>query len=309
MSLHQKTQEIAFHPSDEMGLVINQIEKERSRLTNSAWYMNKKIGCFLFVMPFIIFFIHRCIFIYVFIIIILVIFYMAYKQFKLNLILQKQYPIYIEKVILPILSEVMTDFSYREESSIFEKYYSEFTKKFPELKVKSAEDLVEGKIDGVEVTFGDIRITTGTGDDSETNNYFCFVANFNKQLKFNTVLFSKFAQSFAANIPSSKKIPLENQEFNKVYTTYSQNEVESRYILNPSFMEKMLKISELMRGCFWFQGDKMMFLGDFSSIEDNLFDIDINRDIYEKTEETYIIMHQLKAIVNELDLNTVIWKS
>ncbi len=41
-------------------------------------------------------------------------------------------------------------------------------------------------------------------------------------------------------------------------------------------MEKILKISKVFKGYFWFSGNSMMFLGYFREKDNNLFDIDIS---------------------------------
>ncbi len=338
MSFCQKNKEVVFDPSMEMLSVINKIEMIRRRLIKSSgvnWYI-KTNGAILIAFLVLLYLLFGSSFeSYIDVVSIALFSYFFYVLYKIKTALQRQHSIYIQQVILPMLNGVISASRYSRRGCIFTKYQREFTNAFPKLKVENSEDLVEGKINGVDMAFGEIQIrpdlgtviygnrsnTTSLGavfrllgnafdKKREENSYFCFVADFNKRLDAYTVLKSKSIDfPLKINTLSSKKILLENRKFNETWETYSHNEVESRYILTPSFMEKMLNINTILQGYFWFQDSKIMFLGNFRNTEVNLFDIDIDKSIYEQTKATYMAIHQLKAIVNELNLNSIIWKS
>ncbi|PID65818.1 MAG: hypothetical protein CR975_05660 [Gammaproteobacteria bacterium] len=331
----QKNREPVFEPSDEILSAIDEIEQERYALINPPGKFMSNGGlerfivqclCFVFIF-FMLYFVGKNSFGFVFLCICFIALWCwvvwSIKSSQNGLI---RSPAYTKSTLL-ILEELLDEVRYYQEGSIFEEYDYEFIEKFPQLKITGAEDLVEGRVDNTNISFGEIQCKERWFSPIPTR-YFCFFADFNKYLKSNTILSPTFMSSLPKIDTSSfKKILLEDASFNKKWQTYSQDEVESRYILTPSFMEKILKISKVFKGYFWFSGNSMMFLGYFREKDNNLFDIDISVNntitignypderqmqkeyIYEYIKETYIAIHQLKSIVNELNLNTIIWKS
>jgi hypothetical protein len=55
--------------------------------------------------------------------------------------------------------------------------------------------------------------------------------------------FSKLLSSFARDL---EKVKLESTEFENKFIVYSSDQVEARYILTPSFMERLVKLQTLM---------------------------------------------------------------
>lgn len=65
----------------------------------------------------------------------------------------------------------------------------------------------------------------------------------NRSISSHTVINPMFPSPFSLKTPESfNKINLELKEFNKKYKVYSTDNVESRVICSPEFMEKMIKI-------------------------------------------------------------------
>jgi hypothetical protein len=67
----------------------------------------------------------------------------------------------------------------------------------------------------------------------------------NPQLNF----FNKLFSSFANNL---EKVKLESIDFENRFIVYSNDQVEARYILTPSFMERLVKLEKMM-------GDEISF--------------------------------------------------
>ncbi len=313
-----------FKHSEELFFLIREIEEERHALLKSSGkflcnrVLGKKIwGKRILFFLLLIFFINNVLFIFFFFLYIFAIIFSSFEMLEAKLNRSSSYT----EAILLILEDFFSELEYDKDGSVFDIYQAEFTKKFPKLSVKRAEDLVTGKINEIDIAFGEILCR-------DLKRYFCFVADFNKHLESETVLMpisNKFLPQL--NKSSLKKIVLENQSFNKRWQTFCKNEIEARYILTPKFMEKMANISTIFSGYFLFQHNKIIFLGHFKDKEYNLFDIELTsatdqntiadsaderqkqkRYIYQHLKETHNAIYQLTSIVNELNLNTIIWK-
>lgn len=228
--------------------------------------------------------------------------------------------IYTRDVVLPMLNSLNQSFVYDKHGSILSRHGAILQSRFS-LIARGSEDLVLGNVGSVAISFGEIEYTPNHADGGPYKAL-CFVADFNKNLQASTVI---SAVSNIVGLPgikksNLKKIQLDNPEFNKIYWTYSQDEIETRYILTATFMEKMLSIKNMLSGHFVFQDNKLLFLGNcYSEPRDNLkasltakqvdlFAIGADTDIYEQTHATYIAIKQLLDLVEIFDLNTRIWK-
>lgn len=232
--------------------------------------------------------------------------YLVSKQKKQNKNMQNYHSVYLQDVMLPLLKHLNPQFTYDRNGSIFDHNKAIFKERFSTTSVRKSEDLVEGTIDGINVRFGEVEVLA----DQEYVKFLCFVADFNKNLTSTTMLNPKLlsyslSYAFSAKFKGLKRIRLDNPSFNKKYMTMSNNEVESRYILTPDFMEKILKTKQYLSGYYLFQNNKILFLG---SIGADLFDIDADSDIYEQTLQTAKALKQLLGLVEAFNLNSRIWK-
>jgi hypothetical protein len=145
-----------------------------------------------------------------------------------------------------------------------------------------------------------------------------FCADFNKH--FNGITIVRPKDSMAAmGAWISEKLPifsdsetdvvkLENMEFSKCFVTYSTDQIEARYILTPSMMERLCKLNDKTRDTI-----SLSFTGSHIYIA-----FPLSKDYFEppvfKTlldgkfmEEDLEVIRFMYGIVEELDLNTRIW--
>lgn len=141
-----------------------------------------------------------------------------------------------------------------------------------------------------------------------------FIADFNKhfagrtyvwsernpQINFLTKLFSSFARNL-------EKVKLESREFEDRFIVYSTDQVEARYILTPSFMERAVRLQQLM-------GDGV----SLSFIDTNIYvAVPIREELFEPSvfsandfnrlddfRTTLVIVYD---IMDELKLNERLW--
>jgi hypothetical protein len=145
-----------------------------------------------------------------------------------------------------------------------------------------------------------------------------FCADFNKH--FNGITIVRPKNSMAAmGAWISEKLPifsnsqkdvvkLENMEFSKCFVTYSTDQIEARYILTPSMMERLCQLNDKTRDTI-----SLSFTGSHIYIA-----FPLSKDYFEppvfKTlldgkfmEEDLEVIRFMYGIVEELDLNTRIW--
>ncbi len=100
---------------------------------------------------------------------------------------------------------------------------------------------------------------------------------------------------------------MENVEFEKNFVVFSNDQVEARYILTPSLMEKILKLKTTFKVTpnLAFHGSHVYVA---ISMKD-MFEPALFGDVTGREQLQYFltIVKQVAGIVEELDLNTRIW--
>ena len=176
------------------------------------------------------------------------------------------------------------------------------------------EDLIKGKIDKTdfgcaEVVAEERHVTVDSKGRrteywSEIFNGFIFIADFHKHFNGVTKISrdSLFKFSFAG-----ERVKLENIEFEKLYDVYSTDQVEARYLLSPSMMEKFIALDKKFKGdivaCF---NNSSIYIAIPDS--ENHFEASIWKNITkDMIEKEFSLIFSLISIINELNLNTRIW--
>ncbi|PIE90113.1 MAG: hypothetical protein CR997_07580 [Acidobacteria bacterium] len=142
-------------------------------------------------------------------------------------------------------------------------------------------------------------------------------ADFNKAIKGKTFVFpdtmqsllGKFGQKLQSwNHQHGKLVKLEDQEFEKHFVVYSDNQIEARYILTPKIMENLVAFRKKWghKVFLSFIGTRMYFA---VSMLQNLFEPRIfssgmkQRDL----DQMKSLLALVSDIIQEMDLNTRIW--
>lgn len=231
---------------------------------------------------------------------------------------------YKSSIIVPLLKEIDKDIIYSKERSIADKHKELLT---PALK--SGEDLIEFEVDGVGVDFGELTSEFKmNGKVGEIRHIVC-VAKFNKNLTNHTLvtLGNRYTQMIFSSILNSKDlidksldyppklIDLDNQAFNTTFATYTDDEVEARYILTHTMMERLMELKDKFSFVtFSFKNDKIIFStqavhGLLSTSSDyDLFDYTIHSDIYSQTKRHNDVINEIADIVKTLQLDSKIWR-
>lgn len=185
------------------------------------------------------------------------------------------------------------------------------------------EDLVHGKIDKTQIHFAEVHAEyktetqTKNGRKTEWHDIFkgiIFCADFNKNFSGLTIVRPKgfggaFGKWISQNVLGNKRIvELENVDFDKMFITESGDQVEARYILTPSLMEKLLELNAYANSTisvsFIFSNVYIAFPLNHNYFEAPIFKSLLNADVLEKDLN---ILRLMRHVVEELDLNTRIW--
>ncbi len=187
----------------------------------------------------------------------------------------------------------------------------------------SSYHLIKGKIGNVCTEFAEVTAYEKYRSNGRTNyrtifEGFIFSADFNKSFQKTTLVFPDLAEkifgTFGKNFQvinsennSFELVNLENVEFERQFVVYGENQVESRYILTPNFMEKMLKVHNEKEARMFAFVDSKIYAGIKKSEE--YFSYKKKDKIIQK-EDVYNYCNKIAkiiSIIEDLDLNTRIW--
>lgn len=183
----------------------------------------------------------------------------------------------------------------------------------------SGDDFIEGTHEKTFFCFSELhterKVSSGKSTHWETifRGLF-FIADFNKnfcgrtyvwsernpQINFLTKLFSSFAWNL-------EKVKLESVDFEKRFIVYSSDQVEARYILTPSFMERIVRLQQMMG-----EGTSLSFVNTnihvAVPIRDELFEPAIfSANDHNRLRDFYNSINIVFDIIDELKLNQRLW--
>lgn len=191
-----------------------------------------------------------------------------------------------------------------------------FHKKWAPVKMLQGEDYFEGCYKGIKVKISEIDF--GNSEHKKAANFqksVLIIADFNKNIKSETFIYDRgFREnengSLLLSSPKGVNVLLENPDFESRFITTSNDEIEGRYILSYTFMERLLELKRyLNRNEIYvsFCANKVFIL-----IYDKLlFEPKLSKSIHEdKTfNRFYKETNAILKIIEILRLNEKIWKN
>ena len=190
----------------------------------------------------------------------------------------------------------------------------------------SGEDHFRGRIGKTDIEFSEVtakhRSSSGAGKNRSEEYTIIFkglfiIADFNKHFKTHTVvlpdtaekLFGKFGQTLqSAAFGRGELIRLEDPRFEKEFCVYGDDQVEARYILTPSLMERILAYRKK-----WNTNVHLSFLDSkvyiAISMYKDLFELRPFKPAadYNFIEESLRFLTLITEVVDDLSLNNRIW--
>ncbi|GGH12137.1 DUF3137 domain-containing protein [Pedobacter zeae] len=187
------------------------------------------------------------------------------------------------------------------------------------------EDLVSGSADKTRFYFAEVhaeyKTVTQTKNETRTEWHdifrgIIFAADFNKKFNGVTLVRPKdfgaaFGAWFSKNLFSfgrNQAIQLENVTFDKTFVTYGSDQVESRYILTPALMERILSLNHQAKYTISLSFiESRMYIA--FPLNRNYFEAPVFKSLLnpETVDQDISTIKFMYDIVKELDLNTRIW--
>ncbi|HPN60042.1 MAG TPA: DUF3137 domain-containing protein [Chitinophagaceae bacterium] len=233
--------------------------------------------------------------------------------------LKKFTGIFKTQIVSRIVAFINPSLSYSPERFIAEADYKKSGLYLKSSDRYKGDDYVEGLHDKTFFCFSELhteeRVSSGKNTRWETIFKGMFIiADFNKNFSGRTYVWSenkpqlnflnKLFSSFASGL---EKVKLESPDFEKRFIVYSNDQVEARYILTPSFMERLVRLQQMT------STDTSM-----SFVQTNIhIAIPMNKELFEpsvfkandfsRLEQFRSTIQIVYEIIDELKLNERLW--
>ncbi|MCE5185330.1 MAG: DUF3137 domain-containing protein [Planctomycetaceae bacterium] len=230
-----------------------------------------------------------------------------------------------EKVIGQLIRFMEPGLSYQPQQCITQDVFRQSDLFQQRIDRYHGEDCVSGKVGQTEIVFSEVhaeyKTTSGSGKHRQTHWHtifkgLFFIADFNKHFNGPMVvlpdtaqkLFGSFGQTLQSWSGRGELVRLEDPEFEKQFVVYGSDQVEARYILSTSLMQKITQFKQKTGGQIYlsFTGSKVFVA---VSMAKNMFEpayLSCAAD-FGCIQEYYQDLALAIGIVDDLNLNTRIW--
>lgn len=221
---------------------------------------------------------------------------------------------YKQEVIAKVLKSFCDDAAFTPNQGIDESVFNNSCL-FTSPDRYHTEDLIEGRIGKTEFCCAEVHAEerkTSVNSKGHTRTYwvdifkgFLFIADFHKDFQGRTTIFrnSLIKLSFTGS-----RVKLENPDFEKAFDVYSTDQVEARYLLSTSMMERLLALDREFNKniTISFLDSKILIAIPESK---NHFEASIWKSFNDlnQLQSDFRTIRALVNIVEELNLNTRIW--
>lgn len=221
---------------------------------------------------------------------------------------------YYKHTIVPmILQSILPEAEYEPEAGISEATFCS-CKLFAAPDRYSAEDLIAGRVGKTDIRFSEVHaeerhVQSGKNGTrvywTDIFRGFLFIADFHKDFSGQTILYRN--SWFKLRFGDEKRVKLENNDFEGYFDVYSTDEIEARYILSTSMMERLTALNRrLGNGITVSFRDSNVYIAIPDST--NHFEASLWSPLTRETlEAEFRTINELVSIVDELNLNVRIW--
>ena len=229
-----------------------------------------------------------------------------------------------QKVIAPLIEEIDKNLNYLPEMHIPLANFNRsklFTTRPDRV---SGNDYVRGKIDNIDIAFSDFHAEKRHKDSKGRTSWetifqgLFIVSDFHKRFHGETIILPDTAQSLfgdligswlqANNFSRNQLIKMDSPAFEKEFVVYGTDQVEARYILTPTLMQKLLNYKKRSKHPLYvsFIGGKIYMAIEYN---DDMFEPSVFRSLlnYKIAMEYVATLHLAIGIVEELKLNQKLW--
>jgi len=229
-----------------------------------------------------------------------------------------------EKIIRPLIGAIEEGLHYAPDAMVPQTLF-EFSQLFDQRVDRyRGNDFVRGQIDGIALQFSDVHAERRSRDSKGREHWSTIfrglfvVADFNKHFKGRTLVLPDLAENLfgsfiggmlqSRNFTKDQLVRMDDPAFEKAFVVYGSDQIEARYILTHTMMERLLKLKKETGSNIFvaFKGEKILIA------------VDYKKDLFEPTvfssllsiEQAMDYIRTLKStigIVEELKLNEKLW--
>ena len=220
----------------------------------------------------------------------------------------------IKTKIFPNILNFLGKFTYTINPKRKDVRQYDFMGFFPRYDRQTNEDNIRGTYNGVKIDL--FETVLDRARKSQDGEYYDEVfrgiiigLTFNKTLKGTTIIRKDsglIGNLFHETLPELKDVKLEDPNFNKIFQAYSDDQVEARYVLSVSFMERLKELSEAFGSkaiqCCFYQ-EKVVFV---IPVKKNMFEpgsIYVAENFIDDAKSLLKEVELICKIVNILNLN------
>ena len=220
----------------------------------------------------------------------------------------------IKSEIFPNILSFLGEFSFSSELvSTSPKQYKTFGI-LPTYNRESNEDLIVGSYKGVQITLfeSELEYESGSGKHSSCRTVFKGIMiklSVNKQFQGQTIIkkdSGAIGNWFKNKISALESVRLEDPKFEDQFEVYSSDQVEARYLLTTSFMQRLLDLKTIFGGkkieCSFFNDSLLLLI----SIKRNMFEpgpIHEREDFMDDAKSLLAEMESIFQIIDTLKLD------
>jgi len=229
-----------------------------------------------------------------------------------------------EQIIRPLIEAIEKELHYAPDAAIPQSLF-EFSHLFTQrIDRFRGNDFVRGQIDGISLQFSDVHAEHRSRDSKGRTHWstifrgLYIVADFNKHFKGRTIILPDMAENLfgsyiggmlqSRNFTKDQLVRMDDPAFEKAFVVYGTDQIEARYILTHTMMERLLKLKKDTGSKIYvsFNGEKIMIA------------IDYDKDLFEPTvfssllsiDQAMAYIRTLRSsigVVEELKLNEKLW--
>lgn len=229
-----------------------------------------------------------------------------------------------EQIIRPLIGAIEAGLDYTPNASVPRTLF-EFSHLFQSrIDRYRGNDLVRGSVEGISLEFSDIHAEHRTRDAKGREHWttifrgLFIVADFNKHFQGRTLVLPDVAENLfgsfvggmlqSRNFTQDQLVRMDAPAFEKAFVVYGSDQIEARYILTHTMMERLLKLKRVTGSDIFvsFHGEKIMIAVHYGK---DLFEPTLFRSLL-SAELALSYIKTLKSsigIVEELKLNEKLW--
>ncbi len=229
-----------------------------------------------------------------------------------------------QKVIRPLIEYIDSNLKYTSKAYVPIGIFRKSRIVTDRIDRYSGNDYVSGVVDGVKIEFSDI-LAQKEENDSKGNSHYHTVfeghflrAEFPKHFIERAVVLPDFAEkTFGSivgkflqsnNFGRADLVKMDNPEFEKYFVVYATDQIEARYILSHSMMERIIRFRKKVGHdiSISFVGGEMFVAVHYNkdTLEPAIYESLLN---YKIAKEYIATLYFALGIVEELKLNKKLW--